>query len=111
MPLSLEQSVINKNDRVPLGPTSGTDANKNTSLIQDDIDPIHTQTQTQGISTIAMNKRSLGFTPHNLLQVPDSISFSLYDELVLDDSHLGGFMEGENTIRTEKHYLGQICKI
>ena len=46
------------------------------------------------------------FTPSNLEQVSDIVYFSLFDETVEDDSHRGGLLEGEETERTERRYLG-----
>lgn len=47
------------------------------------------------------------FTPSNLSQVQDVIYFTLFDQIIEDDS-VGrrGYLEGENTTRTDKKFLG-----
>ena len=46
------------------------------------------------------------FTPSNLSQVRDIIYFSLFDQIVEDEGGRKGYLEGENTTRTDKKYLG-----
>jgi hypothetical protein len=46
------------------------------------------------------------FSPSNLEQIEDEIHFTLFDELLSDDSNLGGFLEGESTERIDRRYLG-----
>jgi len=47
------------------------------------------------------------FTPSNLSQVRDVIYFTLFDQIVEDDSGgRRGYLEGENTTRTDKKFLG-----
>lgn len=46
------------------------------------------------------------FTPLSLEQVREEIYFTLFDEVREDDAERGGFLEGENTYRVEKYYLG-----
>lgn len=46
------------------------------------------------------------YSPGNLEQVTDEVFFNLFDEVILDDSSLGGHLEGESTERIEKRYLG-----
>lgn len=46
------------------------------------------------------------FSPSNVTLVTDDVTFILFDEVIEDDNHKGGFLEGESTQRTEKRYLG-----
>lgn len=46
------------------------------------------------------------FSPQTLEQVREEVYFTLFDEVVEDDAERGGFLDGENTLRTEKYYLG-----
>lgn len=46
------------------------------------------------------------FSPVSLEQVRDEVYFTLFDEIVEDDAERGGFLEGEDTTRVEKYYLG-----
>jgi hypothetical protein len=46
------------------------------------------------------------FSPLALEQIRDDLVFILFDEIWFDDSAKGGFLEGENTWRNEKYYLG-----
>ena len=41
-------------------------------------------------------------------KIDDDLIITLFDEVVEDDAHRGGFLEGENTSRTERRYLGEI---
>lgn len=46
------------------------------------------------------------FAPLSLEQVRDDVSFTIFDEVEEDDAERGGFLEGEDTTRREKYYLG-----
>jgi hypothetical protein len=46
------------------------------------------------------------FSPVALEQVRDEVYFTLFDEIIEDDAERGGFLEGEDTSRVEKYYLG-----
>ena len=47
------------------------------------------------------------FTPANLSQIRADITFTLFDEIHIDDANSGGgFGEGDATVRVEKHFLG-----
>jgi hypothetical protein len=46
------------------------------------------------------------FNHSTLEQVTDLVTFTLFDEYVFDDASRGGFLDGENTQREEKFYLG-----
>lgn len=46
------------------------------------------------------------FNHSNLEQVDDVVHFTLFDEIVRDDAARGGFLDGENTIREERRFLG-----
>jgi coiled-coil and C2 domain-containing protein 2A len=46
------------------------------------------------------------FSHSNLEQVEDIVQFSLFDEIIHDDASRGGFLDGENTIREERRFLG-----
>lgn len=46
------------------------------------------------------------YSPSALNQVRDDVYFTLFDEVDEDDAYRGGKMEGENTARTERRYLG-----
>ncbi|KAG5183731.1 hypothetical protein JKP88DRAFT_316124 [Tribonema minus] len=49
------------------------------------------------------------FSPEALAQVKDAVHVSLFDSVEFDDSARGGFVEGEETVRTEKHFLGSVA--
>ena len=46
------------------------------------------------------------FSHANLELIHDDVIFTLFDEHEVDDAARGGFLEGENTTRREKTYLG-----
>ena len=46
------------------------------------------------------------YTPANLAQVDDVVTFMLFDEIIADDSKTGGILEGENPERIERRFLG-----
>lgn len=46
------------------------------------------------------------FNHSNLEQVDDIVHFSLFDEIIHDDAARGGFLDGENTMREERRFLG-----
>jgi hypothetical protein len=46
------------------------------------------------------------YSPSALSQVRDDVYFTLFDEVDEDDAFRGGRMEGEQTTRTERRYLG-----
>ena len=46
------------------------------------------------------------YTPSALQHIRDEVVFSLFDEIEEDDSWRGTAMEGENTARTERRFLG-----
>jgi len=46
------------------------------------------------------------YTPSALQQIRDVVVFSLFDEIEEDDNWRGMAMEGENTARTERRFLG-----
>jgi hypothetical protein len=46
------------------------------------------------------------FTPANLSQVRDIVTFTLFDEVIEDDSKVGGILEGESPERVERRFLG-----
>jgi len=48
----------------------------------------------------------LDFSPMALTQIKDEVIFSVFDIAHESDEGRGGFMEGENTQRTEKRFLG-----
>ena len=50
----------------------------------------------------------LDYSAAALVQVRDNIVLTVFDEVVEDDAHRGGFLEGETTSRTEKRYLGDL---
>ena len=48
------------------------------------------------------------FSHANLALIDDNVIFTLFDEHEVDDAARGGFLEGENTRRKEKTYLGSL---
>ncbi|CAM9850772.1 unnamed protein product, partial [Choristocarpus tenellus] len=48
------------------------------------------------------------FSPATLAQVQDVVRISMFDEVDHDDREMGGYLEDENTIRREKHFLGSV---
>eukprot|EP01038_Epipyxis_sp_PR26KG_P007416 gene7416-10108_t len=46
------------------------------------------------------------YSPLKILSMSDEVFFTLFDEVVEDDSAKGGFLEGESSIRIERRYLG-----
>lgn len=42
------------------------------------------------------------------MQVREEVTLTVFDEVIEDDAHRGGFLEGEITSRVEKRYLGMI---
>jgi hypothetical protein len=70
-------------------------------------------TSMEGPAPVWKQSVSLPFNPphgefnHSTLeQVTDMLTFTLFDEYVFDDAARGGFLDGENTQREEKFYLG-----
>lgn len=47
------------------------------------------------------------FNHATLEQVTDIVTFTLFDEIIFDDAQRGGFLDGENTKREERFYLGK----
>jgi len=48
------------------------------------------------------------FAPAKLQQVREVVNFAVFDEIVENDKHKGGYLEGESTVRVERRYLGYI---
>lgn len=70
-------------------------------------------TPTEGLSPIWRQSLTLDFrTPggdlsmKKIFLINDDLILTLFDEVIEDDAHRGGFLEGESTLRTEKRYLG-----
>jgi hypothetical protein len=70
-------------------------------------------TSMEGPAPVWKQSVSLPFNPphgefnHSTLeQVTDMLTFTLFDEYVFDDAARGGFLDGENTQREERFYLG-----
>lgn len=70
-------------------------------------------TAIEGPAPVWKQSISLPFNPphgefnHSTLeQVTDMVTFTLFDEQVFDDASRGGFLDGENTQREERFYLG-----
>lgn len=72
-------------------------------------------TSVEGPAPVWKQSLSLPFNPPhgefnhaNLEQVTDVVTFTLFDEIVFDDASRGGFLDGENTKREERFYLGML---
>jgi len=48
------------------------------------------------------------FSPARLQQVRDSVEVNLFDAVEVDSAEGGGYYEDENTVRTEKRFLGNL---
>lgn len=46
------------------------------------------------------------FSHSNLEKIDDHVFITLYDEIIYDDEHRGGFLPGESSVRTERFYIG-----
>jgi coiled-coil and C2 domain-containing protein 2A len=48
------------------------------------------------------------FSPARLQQVRDNVEINLFDAVEVDNGETGGYYDDENTVRTEKRYLGNL---